>query len=61
MPHCSWTPRDTEAIADGLSRLLADDGERERLVPLGRARAGSHTWERCARETLDFLASRLVD
>ena len=54
-------PTDTEAIADGLCRLLADDGERERLVPLGRARAGSHTWERCARETLDFLASRLAD
>jgi alpha-1,3-rhamnosyl/mannosyltransferase len=54
-------PTDTEAIAGGLSRLLADDGERERLVALGRARADSHTWERCARETLDFLVSRLAD
>jgi glycosyltransferase involved in cell wall biosynthesis len=38
-------PLSPVAIADGLERAIAD---RERLVPLGRARAREFTWDRAA-------------
>ncbi|HYM57267.1 MAG TPA: glycosyltransferase family 1 protein [Solirubrobacteraceae bacterium] len=47
-----------EALRDALSGLLADDGERARLVAAGRVRAAAFTWERTARE-LDALLSDL--
>ena len=45
-------PRDPEAIAAGLDRVLHDTGMRAALIDRGLARARSFTWERCARETL---------
>lgn len=53
-------PTDTEAIADALQRLLSDSELRDQLAERGRTRAASFTWERTARETLEFLTERVV-
>lgn len=45
-------PRDTEAIAAGLRRVLTDRELAEELRRRGQARARQFTWERTARETL---------
>jgi glycosyltransferase involved in cell wall biosynthesis len=42
------SPRDPEALADALKRLLDDQGERERLASAARARLGDYTTERAA-------------
>jgi alpha-1,3-rhamnosyl/mannosyltransferase len=48
-------PRSSEAIADGLRRLLTDPGLAAQLRERGRARAAGFSWERTARETLALL------
>lgn len=45
-------PTDMEAIAQGIIKLLADDGERKRLSQAGRERALGFTWEKTAQQTL---------
>lgn len=51
-----YVPSDDEAaIADGLVRILVDDGLREQLVTRGRARAAQFTWRATARRTLPVL------
>jgi alpha-1,3-rhamnosyl/mannosyltransferase len=49
-------PTDTGSIAGGLERLLSDPELADQLTRSGRERAARFTWERTARETLDFLA-----
>lgn len=44
-------PTDTNAIAEGMRRLINDDGLRRDLVAAGRERARSFTWTRCAKLT----------
>jgi glycosyltransferase involved in cell wall biosynthesis len=44
-------PLDEEAMGDGLTRLLADEGLRALLGAAGRARAAAYSWARTARET----------
>ena len=46
---------DTDAIAAGLERLLADPGLRARLGEAGRQRAAGFTWEKAAVATLEVL------
>jgi len=41
-------PRDPDAIAGALARLLDDEGHRRELAAAGRARAAEHTWARAA-------------
>jgi glycosyltransferase involved in cell wall biosynthesis len=41
-------PADTEALADGLVRVLDDATLRSDLIERGRARAERFTWKRCA-------------
>ena len=48
-------PRDTEAIRDGLRRLLDDPTLRATLAQAGGLRAGHFRWDRCARESMDFF------
>ena len=48
-------PRDEQAIADGIRRLLDDQDLRERLIGPGRARAAGFTWEATARRTAEIL------
>jgi glycosyltransferase involved in cell wall biosynthesis len=43
---------DAASVADGLGRMLADAGLRQRLRDRGLARARAFSWERTARETL---------
>jgi len=45
-------PHDTEAMADAMLRLLADEGLHGELRARGIERAREFTWERTARETL---------
>jgi glycosyltransferase involved in cell wall biosynthesis len=47
-----FDPEDVTAIGAAIERLLADAGERARLVAAGRARAARFTWERTAELTL---------
>jgi len=41
-------PRDPDAIAAALARLLDDDGHRASVASAGLERAATHTWERAA-------------
>lgn len=45
-------PLDVAALADGLRRLMHDDGSRRSFALAGKARAAGFTWERTARATL---------
>jgi glycosyltransferase involved in cell wall biosynthesis len=47
-----FDPRETSQIARAIGDLLADPGERARLIELGHRRAGSFTWQQAARGTL---------
>jgi phosphatidylinositol alpha-mannosyltransferase len=47
-------PRDSEALAAALSRLLADDDLRQELVARGSQRAQHYSWDRIAQEVLDY-------
>lgn len=48
-------PEDEEQIADGMRRLLEDDGLRDSLREKGLERAGRFTWEETARRTAAVL------
>ena len=48
-------PNDTEDIAAGMQRLLADSALRERLRGAGIARAAGFSWDETARLTADVL------
>ncbi len=52
-------PESVDAIAAAIGRLLADEGERERLRAAGRARAARFTWERTAELTAAAYARTL--
>lgn len=46
-------PRDPDAIAGALGRLLDDDAHRAALAAAGRDRAATYTWERAASLAVD--------
>jgi len=48
-------PNDTDAIGEGLVRLLGDAALRERLVAAGRERLANFSWERAAGATAEML------
>ena len=54
-------PASEEDIAQGLSRLLSDEGLRGRLREAGRTRAASFTWERTARATAEVLRRAVTE
>jgi glycosyltransferase involved in cell wall biosynthesis len=54
-----FDPRDPQAIADTLERLLEDPSLRQRLRAAGLTRAQLFTWEQTARRTLDSYARAL--
>jgi glycosyltransferase involved in cell wall biosynthesis len=54
-----FDPREENAIAAALERLLCDPVEAERLRALGLERARQFTWERTAQGTLDSYARTL--
>ena len=48
-------PRDAEAIAGAVSRVLGDDALRADLATKGLARSALFSWDRCAAQTLALL------
>jgi glycosyltransferase involved in cell wall biosynthesis len=52
---------DTDAIADGLTKLCTDDRARARLSRAGRARAVRYTWEKTAQQTLSAYAAAMTE
>ena len=54
-----FDPRSQSGIAEAVLRILEDEGLRERLRTLGRARAALFTWELTARRTLESYARAL--
>ncbi len=48
-------PHDSQALADGLERLLTDEPLRARLQAAGLSRAAAYTWERAADLTWQVL------
>jgi glycosyltransferase involved in cell wall biosynthesis len=48
-------PTDTEALAEALAHLLADEGLRRALVERGFRQMQRFSWRRCAEETLHVL------
>jgi glycosyltransferase involved in cell wall biosynthesis len=49
-------PQSPASIADAMRRLMMDAPLRARLAETAQARARVYSWERCARQTFDFLA-----
>ncbi len=47
-------PRDTETLAQTLISLLKDEPLRQEMGAKGRAKALEHSWERIARDVLDY-------
>ena len=50
-------PYDTTDIAEGIYRILNDSDLAAGLVAKGYQRVAQFSWEKCARETLDVIAS----
>jgi glycosyltransferase involved in cell wall biosynthesis len=50
-------PRDTTDIAEGIFKILNDRELAAELVRKGYQRVAQFSWEKCARETLDVIAS----
>ena len=48
-------PHNVVDISETIKSILGDSGLRERLIKNGLKRADNFTWEKCAKETLDFL------
>ena len=48
-------PENVEAIAEGMTHALTENGRRDGFIARGRIRAAEFTWGRCARETLTVL------
>jgi glycosyltransferase involved in cell wall biosynthesis len=55
-----FDPREEQAIAAAVRRLLVDEALRERLRALGVTQAERFTWERTSRLTLDSYARALA-
>jgi glycosyltransferase involved in cell wall biosynthesis len=51
-----FDPEDTDDVAAALRRLAEDDGLRARCGQRAFDRAAQYSWQRCADETLSFLA-----
>ena len=52
---------DADAIADGLTKLCSDAGERARIAREGRARAVRYTWEKTAQRTLSAYEAAMSE
>ena len=57
---CYFDPNNSEDLSDKLETIVLNEGVRGRLTALGLAQAQLFSWDRCARETLEFYRSRLA-
>ena len=53
-----FNPLEEDDLAQGLTRIVADEALRANLTRKGRERARTFTWERTARETLKVLLAK---
>ncbi len=53
-----FDPTDSDDLSDKLEKVLHDQELRSRMVAIGLSRARMFSWDRCARETLDFYRDR---
>jgi glycosyltransferase involved in cell wall biosynthesis len=53
-------PENTDAIADGIARLLDDSSLRDRLRIAGHERVKQFSWDRTAQMTAEVLAAAAV-
>lgn len=51
-----FDPENVDSVAEALGHLLEDVALREACARAAYARAQQYSWERCARETFEFLA-----
>ena len=52
-------PYDTEAIADGIRRVVNDEALRQQLIARGRLRVQEFSWRKAAAATLDVYREAL--
>jgi glycosyltransferase involved in cell wall biosynthesis len=50
-----FDPHDKEEMARAMERVITDSNLRQDLIAKGLKRAKDFSWEKCARETLDYL------
>lgn len=53
-----FDPEDPESIADAISTLIENPERRKKSREAAQSYAKAFTWERCASETLEFIARR---
>ena len=53
-------PKDPEAIANSIRKVLYDSNLRERMIQNGNAHVAQHTWERSARR-LESIFGKLLE
>ena len=56
LPEALFDPHDVAAIAAHLERVLTDDAFRQRLQAHGPQQAAKFSWQRTAKDILDFFA-----
>jgi glycosyltransferase involved in cell wall biosynthesis len=54
-----FDPKSSKSIKDGILSLVKDDQLRFKLSERAKLLASQYSWERCSRETFDFLAQNL--
>ena len=50
-----FNPEDPYSIANAVEDIIEDQPTRSRMMMQSKMLASSYSWERCARETLDFV------
>ncbi|HMB95734.1 MAG TPA: glycosyltransferase family 1 protein [Tepidisphaeraceae bacterium] len=54
-----FEPGNAEDLADKIQRVLQDEEKRTAMIDAGKMREAQFSWDRCARETLEFYGSVL--
>jgi glycosyltransferase involved in cell wall biosynthesis len=52
---------DVRGLTDALRRVVLDADQRERLARVGHLASQEHSWNRCARETLEVFLETVID
>lgn len=56
-PGCYFDPDSVPSMVDALRRLVTDHTLRQTLADAAWQKAAMYSWSRCARDTLDFIAT----
>ena len=55
MAECIFNPEDSLSIANAVKILIEDSKLRSSLAVRSKVLAGKYSWERCAKETWNYL------